>query len=74
MSPWYVVNSPTVFARTAMASEAYADRMSLPLCAGGGVQVKESQKKRFASVELVDEVIKLDTEWRQGEASCPCVC
>jgi len=27
--------------------------------------VKESQRRRFASVELVDEIVKLDHEWRE---------
>lgn len=27
--------------------------------------IRESQRRRFASVELVDEVIQLDKEWRQ---------
>ena len=28
--------------------------------------VKESQRKRNASVELVDEVIEMDKKWREG--------
>ncbi|XXG80789.1 hypothetical protein AAC387_Pa09g1569 [Persea americana] len=28
-------------------------------------RVRESQRRRFASVELVDEIIELDKEWRQ---------
>ena len=31
-------------------------------------KVRESQKKRFASVELVDECIALDNEWRAALA------
>lgn len=27
--------------------------------------IRESQRHRFASVEVVDEIIKLDKEWRQ---------
>jgi len=27
--------------------------------------IRESQRRRFASVEIVDEIIKLDKEWRQ---------
>lgn len=27
--------------------------------------IRESQRRRFASVDLVDEIIKLDKEWRQ---------
>jgi Seryl-tRNA synthetase N-terminal domain len=27
--------------------------------------VRESQRRRFASVEIVDEIINLDKEWRQ---------
>ena len=27
--------------------------------------VKESQRRRFQSVELVDEITKLDEEWRK---------
>lgn len=30
--------------------------------------VRESQRRRFASVEVVDEVIHLDKEWRQRKA------
>jgi seryl-tRNA synthetase len=30
-------------------------------------RIRESQRRRFASVELVDEVIKLDKEWRQRQ-------
>jgi len=29
--------------------------------------IKESQKRRFAKVELVDEVIQLDKDWRKAE-------
>ena len=29
-------------------------------------KIKESQKRRYASTELVDEIIKLDEEWRVG--------
>lgn len=29
--------------------------------------IRESQRRRFANVELVDEVIKLDKEWRQRQ-------
>ncbi|KAL5783659.1 hypothetical protein ACOSP7_008688 [Xanthoceras sorbifolium] len=29
--------------------------------------IRESQRRRFASVELVDEIIKLDKEWRQRQ-------
>ena len=31
--------------------------------------IRESQRRRFANVELVDEVIKLDKEWRQRTLS-----
>jgi seryl-tRNA synthetase len=31
--------------------------------------VRESQRKRFASVEIVDEVIDLDDLWRRGKIS-----
>ena len=27
--------------------------------------IRESQRRRFASVEIVDEIIHLDKEWRQ---------
>ena len=27
--------------------------------------IRESQRRRFASVEVVDEIIRLDKEWRQ---------
>lgn len=27
--------------------------------------IRDSQRKRFASVDLVDEIIELDKEWRQ---------
>ncbi|KAF8097966.1 hypothetical protein N665_0278s0027 [Sinapis alba] len=29
--------------------------------------IRESQRRRFASVEVVDEIIKLDKEWRQRQ-------
>ncbi|RZC43542.1 hypothetical protein C5167_036492, partial [Papaver somniferum] len=29
--------------------------------------IRESQRRRFASVELVDEVIRLDEEWRKRQ-------
>ncbi|XP_021902453.1 serine--tRNA ligase, cytoplasmic-like [Carica papaya] len=29
--------------------------------------IRESQRRRFASVDLVDEIIKLDKEWRQRQ-------
>lgn len=28
-------------------------------------KIRESQRRRFASVEIVDEIIALDKEWRQ---------
>ena len=28
--------------------------------------VKESQRRRYAPVELVDKVIELDVQWREG--------
>lgn len=31
--------------------------------------VRESQRRRFASVEIVDEVIDLDKEWRKRTLS-----
>lgn len=34
-------------------------------------RVRESQRRRFASVELVDEIIELDKEWRQRTFSSP---
>ena len=34
---------------------------------GDPEKIKESQKKRYAKVELVDEVIELDQEWRKGK-------
>ncbi|KAI3860029.1 hypothetical protein MKW92_028811 [Papaver armeniacum] len=35
---------------------------------GGNPEIiRESQRRRFASVELVDEVIRLDKEWRQRQ-------
>lgn len=33
--------------------------------------IRESQKRRFKSVEIVDEVIRLDKEWRQRNLSLP---
>ena len=33
---------------------------------GDPEKIKESQKKRYAKVELVDEVVELDQEWRKG--------
>ncbi|XP_031478544.1 serine--tRNA ligase [Nymphaea colorata] len=30
-------------------------------------RVRESQRRRFASVEIVDEIIRLDKEWRQRQ-------
>jgi seryl-tRNA synthetase len=32
-------------------------------------KIRESQRRRYAKVELVDEVIELDKEWRQREYS-----
>ena len=31
--------------------------------------VRESQRRRYADVTLVDQVIEIDTEWRKSE--CP---
>jgi seryl-tRNA synthetase len=31
--------------------------------------IRESQRKRFAPVELVDKVIDLDARWRKGTSS-----
>lgn len=28
-------------------------------------KIRESQRRRFASVEIVDEIVALDKEWRQ---------
>ena len=33
--------------------------------------IRESQRRRFASVDLVDEVINLDKEWRQRKYLIP---
>ncbi len=42
--------------------------------------VRESQRRRYAPVELVDAIIELDKKWREGKrdhvaplAICPCV-
>lgn len=32
--------------------------------------IRESQRRRFANVDLVDEIIRLDKEWRQREFIC----
>ena len=41
---------------------------------GGDPQaVRESQRKRNASVELVDEVLKMYKEWTQGRPACPAI-
>ena len=38
---------------------------------GGNPQlVRDSQKARYASVELVDEVIAIDEDWRKLTAQC----
>ena len=29
--------------------------------------IRESQRRRYAKVELVDEVIELDKKWRESE-------
>lgn len=29
--------------------------------------IRESQRRRFANVDLVDEIIRLDKEWRQRQ-------
>ena len=46
-----------------------------PVCAtakGGNPElVRESQRKRYADVSLVDKVIELDAKWRDGEQR-PC--
>lgn len=31
--------------------------------------VRESQRRRFADVKLVDKVVELDAEWREGESA-----
>lgn len=31
--------------------------------------IRESQRRRFADVDLVDQVIQLDREWRQRKSS-----
>lgn len=36
--------------------------------------IRESQRRRFADVGLVDEVIKLDKEWRQRNPPSFSVC
>ena len=38
---------------------------------GDPQQVRESQRRRFADVSLVDRVIELDAKWRDG---VPCNC
>jgi seryl-tRNA synthetase len=35
-------------------------------------KIKESQKKRYAKVELVDEVIELDQDWRKCKDLLEC--
>lgn len=37
---------------------------------GNPEAVRESQRRRFAPVELVDEIIKLDEEWRKSKCKC----
>ena len=32
--------------------------------------IRESQRRRFADVSLVDKVLELDVKWREGEFSC----
>jgi hypothetical protein len=32
--------------------------------------VRESQRRRFADVGLVDKVVQLDNDWRAGECHC----
>ena len=34
--------------------------------------VRESQRRRYADVTLVDQVIEIDTEWRKSERSRAC--
>ena len=37
---------------------------------GGNPEIiRESQRRRYASVEIVDEIIRLDKEWRQRTIS-----
>lgn len=35
--------------------------------------IRESQRRRFANVDLVDEIVNLDKEWRQRNYCFPCV-
>ena len=35
---------------------------------GNPDKIRESQKRRYADVTLVDKVIELDTQWRQSES------
>jgi len=39
---------------------------------GDPEKIKESQKKRYAKVELVDEVIELDQDWRKCKDLLEC--
>ncbi|OAY64714.1 Serine--tRNA ligase, partial [Ananas comosus] len=36
-------------------------------------RVRESQRRRFASVDIVDEIIRLDKEWRQRQYELECL-
>jgi hypothetical protein len=50
-------------------SENSHTAISPPIDKGGDPElVRESQRRRFADVGLVDKVLEYDLEWRQGEA------
>lgn len=43
---------------------------AIPTGKGGNPElIRESQRRRFADVQLVDKVIELDAKWRDGNAA-----
>lgn len=51
---------PTNFAASCLAEKG-----------GNPELVRESQRRRFADPKVVDEVIELDGQWRDGEMAAP---
>jgi hypothetical protein len=54
----------------------WRDRAPVPSAEKGGDPelVRESQRRRYADISLVDKVVELDGQWRDGALSLNIMC
>ena len=61
----------SIFTSVSHISRPFLNDNDLLFCAekGGDPElIRESQRRRFADVGLVDKVLELDLKWREGES------